>query len=52
MGETVTWTLKHIIDVNRALDDDFRDQSELYARHFRNYTAYAAFEPRLSHEEL
>jgi Domain of unknown function (DUF4288) len=47
-GENITWTLKHILDVNRVLSEKFEHGAELYARHFRNYQAYVAFEPLLS----
>jgi hypothetical protein len=48
--EDIRWLLKQIIDINPVLTDniDFEDGSELYARHFRNYQAYTAFEPLLS----
>jgi Domain of unknown function (DUF4288) len=46
--ETITWSLKHLIDVNEVLDDDLGDGSDLYARHFYDYAAYARFEPMLS----
>jgi hypothetical protein len=52
LGETITWTLKHVVDVNPILYAGFNDEAELYARHFRNYAAYRSFEPRLSGEEL
>ncbi|HEX2301386.1 MAG TPA: DUF4288 domain-containing protein [Pseudonocardiaceae bacterium] len=49
----VTLTLKHVVDVNRALDDDFAGATaDLYSRHFRNYRAYQQFEPLLSGEQL
>lgn len=48
--ETIRWSLKQVIDVNSVLDDELDDGSELYARHFRNYEAYCAFEPLLSGE--
>ncbi|GCE31458.1 hypothetical protein KDA_69420 [Dictyobacter alpinus] len=51
-GETITWTLKTIVDVNTALTNTLEDGAELYARHFHNYQAYEAFEPLLSKEEL
>ena len=46
--ETITWSLKQIVDVNAVLDDSFDDGCELYARHFQNYAAYSLFEPLLS----
>ncbi|WP_371656545.1 MULTISPECIES: DUF4288 domain-containing protein [unclassified Streptomyces] len=52
LGETITWRLRHVVDVNEALDSDLGDGSELYSRHFRNYDAYRSFEPLLSGEEL
>lgn len=50
---TVTLALKHVVDVNRVLDDNFvNENADLYARHFRNYDAYQRFEPLLSGEQL
>ncbi|MHC5938889.1 DUF4288 domain-containing protein [Nostoc sp.] len=54
-GETITWSLQQVVDVNSVLDDDFdssEDIVDLYARHFRNYDAYQLFEPLLSKEQL
>ena len=51
-GETLTVTFKTLVDVQQVLDSDFRDGSLLYARHFRDYEAYEAFEPLLKGEEL
>ncbi|WP_017655828.1 DUF4288 domain-containing protein [Fortiea contorta] len=54
-GETITWSLKQVVDVNSVLYDDFdtfSDGIDLYTRHFRNYDAYHLFEPVLSPEEL
>ncbi|MBE3558432.1 MAG: DUF4288 domain-containing protein [Ktedonobacteraceae bacterium] len=51
-GETITWSLKHLVDVQPALEEKFSDVTELYARHFRNYEAYRAFEPLLSDEKI
>jgi hypothetical protein len=48
-GETITWSLKHLIDVS-AISDPLDDGAEIYTRHFRNYEAYRAFEPMLSGE--
>jgi hypothetical protein len=45
--ETITWSLKRIIDVSPILSDFFEEGAELYSRHFRNYEAYCAFEPML-----
>lgn len=44
-GETVTWSLRRVVDVNSILDDDLVDGAELYVRHFRNIAAYDALEP-------
>ncbi|MBD0743173.1 DUF4288 domain-containing protein [Streptomyces sp. CBMA152] len=52
LGETVTWKLLHVVDVNEVSDPELGDGSELYTRHFRNYDAYRSFEPLLSGEEL
>lgn len=46
-GETIQWTLKHIVDVSHVLDDELKHGSDLYARHFKNYNAYHDFEPLL-----
>ncbi|MEH2401342.1 DUF4288 domain-containing protein [Nostoc sp.] len=54
-GETITWSLQQVVDVNSVLDDDFDSSEEivdLYARHFRNYEAYQSFEPLLSQEQF
>jgi hypothetical protein len=47
-GENITLTLKHIIDVNPVLSENFEHGADLYASHFRNYDAYVAFEPFFS----
>lgn len=46
-GQTVHWKLKHVVDISRILSEALDDGSELYARHFKNYEAYRAFEPLL-----
>jgi len=51
-NDTITWSLKQVVDVNSVLYDKFDDGTELYARHFRSYEAYRLFEPLLSNEEL
>jgi hypothetical protein len=54
-GETITWSLQQVVDVNSVLDNDFdssEDIVDLYARHFRNYEAYHSFEPLLSQEQF
>jgi Domain of unknown function (DUF4288) len=48
MGESITWTLKHILDVSPILSENFEHGAEIYTRFFRNYEAYVAFEPILS----
>lgn len=47
LGQTIIWTLKHIVDVNVMLVDGPADGAEIYARHFRDYDAYRKFEPML-----
>ena len=47
-GETITWKLKHIIDVTSALEADLGVDADLHSRHFRDYQAYRSFEPFLS----
>ncbi len=47
-NDTITWSLKQIVDVNSVLYDGLDNGTELYARHFRNYEAYCLFEPLLS----
>lgn len=44
-GKAIHWSLKHLVDVSPVLDEDLKDGAELYARHFKNYGAYHAFEP-------
>lgn len=51
-GQTITWFMKQILDVNNVLSDKFNEVTDLYARHFCNYDAYCSFEPLLSNEEL
>lgn len=46
-GEVIHWRLRQLVDVNPVLDEELKHGSELYARHFRNYDAYHAFEPLL-----
>ncbi|HEX5745004.1 MAG TPA: DUF4288 domain-containing protein [Archangium sp.] len=46
-GEHIRYSLKHVVDVSPVLDGDLKDGAELYARHFRDYGAYHAFEPLL-----
>ncbi len=46
--EKITWSLKHVIDVNAVLYEPLEDGAELYTRYFRNYEAYRLFEPLLS----
>lgn len=51
-GDTIQNTLKQIVDVAPLVDDSLQDGTTLYARHFRNYRAYAEMEPLISGEEL
>jgi hypothetical protein len=51
-GETISWVLKHVVDVNSVLDADLSQDADLYSRHFRDYDAYQRFEPLLSGEQL
>lgn len=46
-GQTIHCKLKHVVDVSRVLSDTLDDGAELYARHFKDYRAYYAFEPML-----
>lgn len=46
-GEEINRLLKHVVDVNAVLYETFEDETELYARYFRNYEAYRLFEPLL-----
>jgi len=50
VGETITWTLKRVLDVSRTLTDELEDGTTLYSRHFRDYDSYRRFEPLLSEE--
>ena len=43
-AETITWSVKQIVDVNSLLYDRIEDGTELYARHFHNYEAYQQFD--------
>lgn len=45
--QTVRQSFKHVVDVSPVLSDELKDGAELYARHFKNYDAYHAFEPLL-----
>jgi hypothetical protein len=47
-GETITWRLKHVVDVADVTDEALADGSTVYSRHFRDYAAYRRFEPLLS----
>jgi hypothetical protein len=51
-GETITWSVKTIVDVSAVLANTIEDGSELYARHFRDYQVYESFEPLLSGKSL
>ncbi|UGQ12972.1 DUF4288 domain-containing protein [Yinghuangia sp. ASG 101] len=51
-GEPVTWSLKHVVDVAEVPAPGLGDGADLYARHFRDYAAYRAFEPLLSGDGL
>jgi hypothetical protein len=53
-GETITWTLQQVVDVNSVLYDDFdtaENGVDLHTRHFRNFAAYQSFEPLLSADQ-
>jgi Domain of unknown function (DUF4288) len=50
-GETIKWSLKHLVDVSE-IDDSLGDGAEVYTRHFRDYEAYRSFETLLSGEGL
>lgn len=47
LGQTIVWSLKHVVDVSEMLVDGPVDGAEIYARHFRDYAAYRKFEPML-----
>ncbi|MFB9521877.1 DUF4288 domain-containing protein [Streptomyces cremeus] len=51
-GETISWRLKRIVDVQEAQDADLTRDADLYTRHFRDYDSYEKFDPLLSGEEL
>lgn len=51
-GATITWKLKHVIDVSEVVDNPGEDGAEVYTRHFRNYGAYEMFEALLGKTEL
>lgn len=46
-GEKVEWALEELVDVAPLVDGTLVDGAELYARFFRDYTAYRRFEPAL-----
>lgn len=46
-GETITWSMKQIIDVNWIGGSEPTDGATIYSRHFRNFMAYQQFEPYL-----
>jgi hypothetical protein len=48
--ETITWVLKHLIDVSE-ISDEIGDGAEIYTRHFRDYQAYYAFETLLPDQD-
>ncbi len=43
-GETISWQIKQIVDVSAVLDDTLSDYTDLYARHFRDFSGYKEFE--------
>jgi hypothetical protein len=51
-GDTITWRLKHVIDVTEVIDNPSDDGAEVYTRHFGNYQAYEMFESQLGKTEL
>ncbi|MFI6144691.1 DUF4288 domain-containing protein [Streptomyces sp. NPDC051109] len=51
-GELITWTFRQLVDVAELPAERLGDGTELYTRHFRDFAAYAAFEPLLSGEDL
>ena len=51
-GKTIFVSLERIVDVNNVLDDDLKDGTDIYARHFRNFAAYSSFEPLISGEDI
>ncbi|WP_083934135.1 DUF4288 domain-containing protein [Sciscionella marina] len=50
-GQLISWSLKHVVDV-KEVEDHVSDGAEIYTRHFRDYSAYRAFEVQLSNNEL
>ncbi|MEV0711601.1 DUF4288 domain-containing protein [Nocardia aurea] len=51
-GETITLSLKHVIDVASAVSDDLTAGGDLYTRHFRDYASYRRMEPLLNEKPL
>jgi hypothetical protein len=41
-GETVTWTLKEVVEAKEINEDKLVDGTEIFSRFFRNYDAYNA----------
>lgn len=51
LGEVITLSVKQVLDVAPALDDDLTRGADLYSRHFTNFDAYRAFEPLMSEKD-
>ncbi|WP_328400307.1 DUF4288 domain-containing protein [Nocardia sp. NBC_00403] len=51
-GDTVTWSLEHLVDVAPAVDDNLETGGTFYSRHFRDYDAYRRMEPLLDGDPL
>lgn len=52
-GETISVKFKAVIDVQAPVDETaLSAEGTIYVRHFRDYSAYEAFEPLLSGKEL
>ncbi len=43
-GEEITWVFDKIIDIAPMLEDNLKDVTEIYSRHFANINAYKQFE--------
>ncbi|SDI19219.1 protein of unknown function [Actinokineospora alba] len=51
LGEVITLSVKEVLDVAPALDEDLTRGGDLYSRHFTNFDAYRRFEPLLSEKD-
>lgn len=51
-GEAIKWQLKEVVDVSPVLDMSLDEVTDIYARHFHDWDAYAQFEVMRRGERL